>query len=166
MAQLTYAAKPPLAVQGMIADVGFDNVVMSRAAIAALHVGVGVQMAGNAPNPPGAGQVQELPDGAAGVGLFGISVYDSTRMPYTADANGKALYDATTVVPVLTRGRIWVWTEAATAATDPVYVRVLAAGANTKGQFINAATTNFIAVTTARWITSTTGAGLIQLELR
>jgi hypothetical protein len=166
MPQTTYSAKPALAYQGMVADVGMDNIIVSRTAKALLHVGVMIQMAGNPLNPPAAGQCQELPDSAAALGVWGISVYDTSRMPYTPDANAKAQYAIGDSVPMLTRGRIWVWTENATAQDDPVYVRVLAAGSDTKGQFRNATATNFIVATGCRWQSSTTAAGLIILEIR
>lgn len=168
--QTSYAQKQALAYLGMIADVRYDNIVESKAAGSnGVHVGSLVIGGPSVETIPGPGQCQELADSAStiAVGLVGIALFDSTRMPYGTDASTKALYAAGDMVPVLTRGVAWVWTEVATAVTDPVYVRVLAASTNVKGQFTNGATTNFIAApTTWKWKTSTTAAGLIKLEIR
>lgn len=170
MPQTTYAQKQALAYLGMIATAREDNIVESRAAAAAgVHVGSLVIGGPTHPNPPAPGQCQELADGASAIaaGLVGIASLDTTRMPYGTDASAKALYVGGDMVPILTRGEIWVWTEVATAVTDPVFVRVLLASTNVKGQFTNAATTNFIAAPTGwKWKTSTTAAGLIKLEIR
>jgi hypothetical protein len=170
MPQTTYAAKQALAYLGMIVDAREDNIVESRAAATAgVHVGSLVIGGPTNPNPPAPGQCQELADGAGAIaaGLVGVALYDSTRMPYATDASTKALYSGGDMVPILTRGGVWVWTEVATAVTDPVFVRVLLAGANVKGQFTNGATTNFIAAPAGwKWKTSTSGAGLIHLEIR
>lgn len=169
MPQTTYGTKPAIATLGMIADVGYDNVVMSASAAINVYVGSLSVFASGPTIPPDAGTVTEITDSAASIAArVGICLYDATRMPYNpATTNLKAQWSAQETVPVLVRGRVWVYTEAATAITDPVFVRVLAAGNNVKGQFINATTTNFIAFPgTARWVTSTTGAGLIQLEIK
>lgn len=170
MPQTSYLQKQALAYLGMIADVAYDNIVESKVAGPnGVHVGSLVIGGPSNMTIPGPGQCQELADGAGAiaVGLVGIALYDSTRMPYATDASTKALYSAGDMVPVLTRGDVWVWTEVATAITDPVFVRVLLASTNVKGQFTNATTTNFIAAPTGwKWKTSTAGAGLIQLEIR
>lgn len=71
-------------------------------------------------------------------------------------------------IPVLTSGDIWVWSETPTNIDDPVYCRGVAAAApnNRRGRWRSTPDgTNTIAFPRARFITSTTGAGLAVINI-
>lgn len=67
-------------------------------------------------------------------GVFASNLYALTGMPSGAEGN----YIDTEMVPVLSMGAIWVFTEVAVADQDPLYVRVAAgAGGSVLGAFRN-----------------------------
>jgi hypothetical protein len=67
---------------------------------------------------------------------------------------------------VLTKGVVWVETEAAVTVNQPVYCRAIVAGVERRGIFRGTADANdLVLVPNARWVRGNTGAGLAQLEL-
>jgi hypothetical protein len=90
----------------------------------------------------------------------GVALYDASRMPYTS-SNQYSQYDS---VPVMTKGRVYVNVEAAVSAGDPVYVRAVTSGADVAGQF-GAKAANFGQLQGAKYVSTTSGAGLAIVEL-
>lgn len=67
---------------------------------------------------------------------------------------------------VMQQGRVWVMVDVAVAVTDTVYVRYTTNGAALAGTFTNSAdTAKARIVYGAKFLTATTGAGLVLLEL-
>jgi hypothetical protein len=104
-------------------------------------------------------------------GFVGIAV--RTYMYENAQtADGAFGYANKRQIDVLTQGEIWVETEVAVAPGDAVFFRIVAKGDNTVvGKFNKTADATAVpadtavAIPNARWITSTTGAGLARLEI-
>lgn len=70
------------------------------------------------------------------------------------------------LLTVVRRGRIWVNAELAVAVTDAVYARYTASGGNVPGNFRNDAdTAKALRLYGCRFITETTAAGLVVLEI-
>jgi hypothetical protein len=87
-------------------------------------------------------------------------------------SDGAFGYAAKRQFDLLVQGDVWVETEVAVAPGDPVYFRVLAkGGATVMGKFLKTADANAtpadtaVLISNARWITSTTGAGLAILQI-
>lgn len=103
-------------------------------------------------------------------GVLGVSVFEAARSPYaapgTAYDSGGGDYAAKDDVAVLRRGRIWMWTENAATQGNPVYVRCTAASGKPNGQVRDGTTTNFVQHPTAVFMTSTSGAGLVLVEVK
>lgn len=87
-------------------------------------------------------------------------------------ADGAFGYAAKRQIDVLTQGEVWVETEVAVAPGDAVFFRIVAKGDNTiVGKFNKTADATAVpadtavAIPNARWISSTTGAGLARLQI-
>ena len=142
------------AVKGAIADIALSDKV-GRVAAADINFGIGLAQTAVA------GQA-EIPT-ATGFTFEGISV--QTNKP-TPNATGIALYEAGEEITVLRKGRIWVYTEVAVAVNDPVFLRHTTNAALLAGDFRNDAdTARADAITNARFVTATTAAGLVQVEI-
>lgn len=95
--------------------------------------------------------------------ILGVVPYQAAREP--------GAYAVGDDLPVLEKGRIWVNVEAAVSVGDPAYVRIVAGGGESVGAFgripDGTPVTNPDAALLlgARFVTSTTGAGLAELEL-
>lgn len=90
--------------------------------------------------------------------LGGVVMYDATKPP-----GAYALYDD---VSVLDEGAIYVYSETAVDVTKPVLVRLVISGDEVRGYFRATADSNdCAAITRARWIEKTTGAGIAGLRL-
>lgn len=88
----------------------------------------------------------------------GITVYDNTIEP-----GGYAEDDQ---VPYCDEGVIYVHSETAVDPRKPVYVRLVAGGGETLGDFRATADSNDLAlIKRARWVEKTTGAGIAGLRL-
>lgn len=75
-------------------------------------------------------------------------------------------YPALTAFGVIRKGVIWVWAEEAVVPTDQVFVRHTAAGNEVPGNFRNDdATATCALLKGARFLTETTAAGLVQVEI-
>lgn len=84
-----------------------------------------------------------------------------------AGANAAA-HDIGDAIPVLKRGRCFVYTEQAVGPTDAVYVRYTASGNNVVGNFRKDDDTSKAASLgeNARFVGTTTGAGLVEIDIR
>lgn len=169
--QTTYNTVPSVAGLGMV-DQCSDEDKISRIASAAMPYGVFV-FQGTAPAATGLspGKVSSIVDAKADmVGVLGVSVYEAGRSPYTAPAvaydSGGADYAAGDDVAILRRGRVWMWTENAATQGNPVYVRCTAASGKPNGQVRDGTATNFVAHGTAVFMSSTTAAGLVLVEVK
>jgi len=91
----------------------------------------------------------------------GVVLYEVGREPYAA-ATEVAQY---TPVSILKRGRVWMQVEAAVTKGDPVFVRMLAAGADLRGQVRGTPAANFFIYHNARFVTTQSAAdGLALVE--
>lgn len=164
MSQTTTLTIPVDGILGGIADAGFTDKI-SRVAEGVIYLGLAHVFGTNQPSQGTPGQVAPIGDGAAAIVNFaGIPIWESGREPYTV-VNGKSTLPDKAMVSLMRKGRIWVYTETAVSPTSDVFVRVLTVSADVKGQFRAGTATNFIALPGAKFITSTTGAGLAVLEL-
>lgn len=168
MSQTTTLTVPPDGILGGLADAGFTD-KLSRVSDGTVYLGLATIFGASQPSQGTPGLVTEIADGAANVINFaGIPIWESGREPYTV-VNSKSTLADNNVVSLLRHGRIWVYTETAVSPTSDVYVRVLTVGADVKGQFRAGTATNFVQLSAsgviAKFITSTSGAGLAILEL-
>jgi len=94
---------------------------------------------------------------------IGIALRDQTKEPGVT--NG---YDDLEIIPVLRRGYIQVSVEAAVTEEGAVYARITANGGNTQLGALRGDTDsgNAAAVPNARFVTSTSGAGIAIVEIR
>lgn len=98
--------------------------------------------------------------------FMGVAEWQGAHMPYTVVTYAGGEYPAYEDVPVVTRGRVWVNTEAACLRDDKVYVRITTSGGNTVGQFSNVAAAGFALVRGVRFHTAqASAAGLAQIQL-
>jgi hypothetical protein len=81
-------------------------------------------------------------------------------------ADGVDGYEDKREIDVLIQGDIWVETEVAVAPGDAVFFRVAAGTASIVGKFLKTADTDkAISIPQARWLSSTTGAGIAKLQI-
>lgn len=95
----------------------------------------------------------------------GVAEWQSGHMPYTTVTYAGGEYPAYEDVPVITRGRVWVNTEAASLRGDKVYVRIVTSGADTVGQFSSAPSSSFALVRGAEFITAASATAIAQIQL-
>lgn len=98
----------------------------------------------------------------------GIPVKDVAKQPTTETVitGVTADWPDKSMVPVMTKGDIWVKVEAAVAAGDPVYARMTESGTDIRGQFRGSPATGFAKVPGAKFLTTQSSAdGLALLEL-
>lgn len=82
-----------------------------------------------------------------------------------ADAN-VPVYPAKAAFSVIRTGVVWVWSEQAVSPTDQVFARHTASGNEKPGNFRkDADTANAALFKGARFLTETTAAGLVQIEI-
>lgn len=98
----------------------------------------------------------------------GVAIYDASKqasLPEVAATAGD--YEAEDMVPVMTRGTVWVNVEGAVDESKGVFLRCVATGSEVAGHFRGTAdSSDCIDLSTkARWKSRTTGAGLALLEL-
>jgi hypothetical protein len=120
----------------------------------------------------GPGQCQLIPDGTlvdALSELAGVAVMDLARSPFSGTSNtasGSGQYQVGDDVPCQRRGRVWMYSENAVTAGDPVYVRTTAASTNVTGQVRDGAAGSFVLHPTAVFMNTTTGAGIALVEIK
>lgn len=142
--QTAYDEKMDVAVLGQLVDCT-NRRVDSKFAEAAIDAGDAVQI-GTADT-----QVDVVT-----TAVYGVAVQHPTLT--MSDDTGEAAYAEFDGVSVLRQGRIWVAVDGAVAVDAPAYWDI------TAGAF-NATSTDNIAVTGGRFVTSTSGAGLAILEI-
>lgn len=160
MSQLSYSQTMTVAVAGMIADgAGAPHDVVSRVNITD-EIPFGVAVADIA----GDEGTIELPD-SSGALICGIAVRSLTVEEGAASVENA--YPADSACAVMKKGRIWVQVEKAVTVDDDVYVRHTANGGNTQlGAFRDDSDTNrAIQITNARFVTSSSGSGIVQVEI-
>jgi hypothetical protein len=165
--QTTYSNAPAVAINGLVTECQpYDKI--SRQAKGAVKVGTLVLLGDDAPSGVNPGQCKAIPDATASVvNAAGIVVYDAAREPYTNGvAPAQNQYSDKDMVPLMRKGRIWVYVENAVTQGNPVYVRITAAGTDVTGQFRDGAVANFIAFPNAVFLTSTAGSGLAEIEVK
>ena len=155
MAQLSYSQYQDAGFAGMLYDTG-DNNVMSYAAEAAVGFGKPVTL--------GTNKESEVNPVTTSVGQAALAVGIAlASQTVEQTSGGVAQYAATETVPVIKRGRVWVETDDAVTAGAVANLKL------SNGKFTDeAVTTGIEAFTqfTARFITSTAGAGLAVVEIK
>lgn len=149
-----------VAVAGMVADgAGAPHDVATRSNLVD-EIPFGVAVADIAADE---GTIQ-LP-ASSGAKICGIAQRISTVEENSASIENA--YPAKSAVAVMKKGRIWVIVEKAVTVDDAVYVRHTANGGNTqKGAFRDDSdSSNALQITNARFITSTSGAGIAIVEI-
>lgn len=167
MSQTSYTKVPNPSFQGMLADsAGAPDDILSRAfqkgAGAAAEFGVAMVEGTNE------GSQCALPSVTGGV-FVGIAVHRFIA-PGTAGTNaltGQQGIEDTQTVDCLSRGRIWVPVEEAVSPGDAVYFRYSANGGNTVLGYWRKSNDagHTDQLTSARWLSTTLGAGLAVLEI-
>lgn len=160
MSQLSYSQTMTVAVAGMVADgAGAPHDIVTRANIIdEILFGVAVaEVAGDE------GTI-ELPDSSGAI-IAGIALRSLTVEEGAASIDNA--YPANSACAVMRKGRAWVKVEKAVTVDDDVYVRYTASGGNTQlGAFRDDAdTSKALQITNARFITSTSGAGIAIVEI-
>ena len=155
MTQTAVSQVPAVAREGMRADSGFGD-VLSRIAEVDIPAGRVVTLGtdiGEAKLPVATGNIT---DGSQ----LGISLFDASREPHTTTAE----YDATDMIPVLRKGRVWMVAEDAVAEGNSVFVRFTAGGAEELGRVrSDADTADAVALPGAIFRSTTTGADELVL---
>jgi hypothetical protein len=119
----------------------------------------------------GTGVVGLAIDGLSFEGVSGSSAYTPNPTNIIADGSKRVGYPNTQTVNVLSKGVVWVYTTAAIALGDAVrFFGVDHSGTVTDayvGRFTKTAVANktFALTGGARWLSETTGAGLVLLEI-
>lgn len=89
----------------------------------------------------------------------GVAEWNAAHMPYDTTTYTNGEYPSGEDVPVITKGRVWVYTEAAAVRGDRVFVRIVASGSDKGGQFSNARSASFALVRGAHFVTAQSSAG-------
>lgn len=171
--QTTYPIVPGESFNGAVDQCQYEDRI-SRIAESLVAVGA-FQFMGT--NPPGAtgvspGGVKLIPDGTVvgSVGSFiGVAVMDMARSPFLGTANtssGSGQYQIGDDVPLIRRGRIWMYSETAYTQGNPVYVRVTAAGIAVTGQIRDGAAANFVLHPTAIFMNTSAAPGIGLVEIK
>jgi len=159
MSQTDYPTKMPIAFAGMLADdQTHDTVSRTNVSGAAIPFGVAVERVAD-------GTVQ-LPN-ASGDSIVGLTQHSHAQRNGASGVPGAAIGNGD-VCNVMRQGVMWVQTEGAVTQGGSVFVRHAANGGNTQlGALTGTDDSPFPRLlANARWLTSTTGAGLAQVELR
>ena len=154
--QTAYSYTNDLLLPGMPVDV-IDKVDLTAFSTSVIDFGVGVVYDGAATDTT---SLKVKAPTASGGTFIGVSVYRH-KQPSTSDK--KAQYEAKEAVSIRTQGRIYVYAEEAVNPTLPVHLRF---AGGTSGSFrASVDGSNTQAVSSAVWVSVTTGAGLAVLEL-
>jgi len=100
---------------------------------------------------------------ATGLGIAPSRVTQDSRFPSGGTAG--STYQIGDTLESISQGKVWVYVEAAVNAGEQAYVRYATGTGTQKGAFRNDADTATAAAISARFRTSTSGAGLALLEI-
>ena len=158
MPQMSISADPQVAFEGQIAYPMLPRVVVTRFVQDPAGIGFGIACVRAADQTVKRGTAT----GDITNTFEGFAVRQEVR-----ETNG-AGYSDKDPIPVLRRGYIWVAVEGAVTEEGPVYVRTAASGGNTTIGAVraDADSANATLVPNAKFITSTTGAGLAIVEVK
>lgn len=151
--QLSYSMNMAAAIAGTLYD-DSPKVVDSLLAEGTIGLGMGV-IAGTNP------QTQAIvPSATFSAGFKGVAMYQVKEQ----NDDGTVTYTAKDTVPVVRKGRVWVNVTGAVTAETPAF---LTFSGDDAGKWAGVAGTGplAVAVTGAKFITSTTAAGLAVVEL-
>lgn len=158
MPQLTIQGDPNPAFEGQIAYPMFPRIVMTRFVADAGGIGFGIACVRAADQT-----VKRATAGADITNSFeGFAVRQEVR-----ESNG-AGYSDKDPLPVMRRGYIWVAVEGAVTEEAPVFIRTAASGGNTTigAARADADSANATLLPNAKFVTSTTAAGLAIVEVK
>lgn len=171
MTQLTYATEFTEAQLGMLADISENNIV-SRYSDNVTPFGRCVirDAADDKVKLPAAILDIETATGESrlveGIVVMSQAIEDQPANTLgVADVNVPA-YPANYAFSVMRKGVVWVQSEQAVSPADPVFVRALVSGDEKPGNFRKDADgTNAAQLKGARFASTTTGAGLVKVEI-
>lgn len=92
----------------------------------------------------------------------GIALYDVSREPYDSTTGTYASGDP---CPVIEEGDVFVRSESAAAAGDPVYVRVVESGSDLRGQFSAVPGANFARLRGAQYVSNASALGIVVARI-
>lgn len=159
MSQTAYTVDPAVGREGALVDASLAKDVLSRAAEGAINAGRFVI------NGTSVGRQAKVPAASGDITankVLGVTLYDAakeTAEPEFADEDE---------LPILASGKVWMLTEDAMTAGNPVFVRHTAGGAGqVPGRIRSDLDTNkAIALPEVRLLTSSSGVdGLVQVQL-
>lgn len=142
------------AVKGGLADAGHNDII-SGVSDEIIQMGIGIQVETSG--------LITLPS-AAGDQFFGIVLQKHKAQ---TNALNLAQYEIGQAIPILKKGRIWVYSEEAINPVDPVFLRHTADDPLFPGDFRTDLDTDeaFDISAWAKWVSVTTAAGLAILEV-
>lgn len=172
MAQTVYNTEPSAGKIGQLSDSG-DHDVVSRFSAAKIPFGRAVSYAdaqGKIKLPAADTDIQTAGD----FGMFeGIAIEDPSKESTPDNTLGVAganigAHDISDSIPVLKRGRCFVYTEQAVSPSDPVFIRHTASGNNVAGNFRKDADTDkaVAALEKIHFVGVTSGAGIVEIDIR
>lgn len=144
-----------ISVKGGLADLGITNKV-TRASAAVIPFGLGLALLSTG--------LVAIPS-AGSFEFAGIAVMKHKAQ---SNADGFAQYEIGEAISVIRKGRIWVYSEVAVDPTADVYLRYTANTGPTRipGDFLKTADSSKAQqITNARWVSTTSAAGLAILEI-
>jgi hypothetical protein len=170
--QTSYPTEPVAGKLGQLSDAG-DHDIVSRFSAAIIPFGRAVSYGGAESKvklPAAATDVQTAGD----FGMFeGIALEDPSKECTAENTLGvaginAAIHEIGDAIPVLKRGRCFVYTEQAVAPSDPVFVRFTASGNNVVGNFRKDLDTDkaVAAGEKIHFVGVTSGAGLVEVDIR
>lgn len=170
--QTSYPTQPDAGKIGQLSDLG-NNDIVSRFSAAKIPYGRAVcygAAQGKVKLPAAATDVQTAGD----FGMFeGIALENPSKESTADNTLGVAganigAHDIGDSIPVLKRGRCFVYTEQAVAPSDPVFIRFTASGNNVVGNFRKDADTDkaVAALEKIHFVGVTTGAGLVEVDIQ
>jgi hypothetical protein len=185
--QTTYLNNPVAGIAGMVSR--FEgNVIETKIASGSVPVGMLAVPGTQAMTAPGIstvgptlgdpGTVAAFPTGASITDnplldseFIGVPIYDASVMQssqYTSITQGSNVYSAWVTqmaVAILRKGHIWVYTDAAVTQYTDVFIYNTNTGNFLAGQFAAASGANRLKLARARWMMTTTAAGVAEVEI-
>jgi hypothetical protein len=163
MSQTSYSVNQAVARAGLPYDISFAQDIVSENLAADSQVGCLVVR----DSADGSAKLPALATDITNAGsVIGVLLHEHmVEQPYPM-GSATPIWPAKSTAPVMKKGRVWVSVEAAVSAGAAVYARFATGSFSQKGAFRGDADTASAAIVpNAKYITSTTGAGLAVVEL-
>lgn len=164
--QTSVSNNPQTAYEGQVDGDAISNVIITKIAnpSSGLSAGRGIKYVS------GSDTKCDLPGGSTDITdvtkFLGVTIFQEAMTGSWPTTATTGIYQQGQLVSILKRGFIWVFAEVAVALTDTVYCRYTAGSFSVIGRFTNTSdSSSAAAVPTAKFATSTTGAGLVKLAI-